>query len=232
MPPLRVGLAILCRNEEAALKVLLPTMPRAAMDLCFAVDGGSTDASRRLLDDAGIEVLPTPSAGRGEAFRLGFERARGTVDALVFFGADGNENPADILRFRPLFESGADVVIASRMMPGATNEEDGQRIRPRKWANLAFGRAAHAIFGRGQPRLTDSINGFRGFTLAAWDRLALDGNGYSIEYQSTIRAYKLGLRVSEFPTQEGQRIGGVSGAHSIPTGLLLLRILKTEWTKP
>ncbi len=225
---MRIGLAILNRNEEAALPSVLPRLPRESVDLCFAVDGGSTDGSRAIFATHGIEVLPEASAGRGEAFRIAFDHARGKVDALVLFSADGNEEPTDIPRFRPALEAGAGLVIASRMLPGSVNEEDGSRLPIRKWANLAFGEAAHRRWGAGQPKISDPINGFRALTVAAWDRLQLDGRGYTIEYQSSIRAYKLGLPVAEFPTVEGQRIGGESGARSIPTGLRFLRLLLSE----
>ena len=47
---------------------------------------------------------------------------------------------------------GADVVIASRMMKGAVNEEDRQLLRFRKWANNAFNLLANLFFRRsGQP---------------------------------------------------------------------------------
>jgi hypothetical protein len=44
----------------------------------------------------------------------------------------------------------------------------------------------------------------------------------------SIRAMKLGLKVIEIPTIEGPRIGGVSTAKSIPTGLLFLKHLLIE----
>lgn len=225
---MRIGLAILNRNEQDALPHILPRLPRDAVDLCFAVDGGSTDRSRDILAEHGVDVLPERSAGRGEAFRIAFAHARGKVDALVLFSADGNEDAADIQRFRPYLEAGADIVIASRMLPGSVNEEDGNALPVRKWANLAFREACHQRWGRGQPKISDPINGFRAFTVSAWDRLALDGRGYTIEYQSSIRAYKLGLRVAEFPTAEGQRIGGASQARSIPVGLRFLRLFLSE----
>jgi glycosyltransferase involved in cell wall biosynthesis len=192
------------------------------------VDGASTDGSPEILRGHGIEVLPQSSLGRGEAFRIAFEHARGDLDALVFFGPDGNERPEDIARFREPLEAGADLVVASRMMPGAVNEEDAQRFRPRKWANLAFGALATWTWGRGRTRITDTINGFRAITVDAWDRLALDGPGFTIEYQSSIRAYKRGLRVVEFPTVEGARIGGESDARSLPTGLRFVRLYLAE----
>lgn len=225
---MRLGLAILNRNEEDALPVVLPQIPRDAVDAVFAVDGGSRDRSLEILAEHGIEVVPQTSPGRGEAFRLAFEHARGKLDALVFFSPDGNEDPADIARFREPMEQGADVVIASRMMEGAHNEEDAQAIRLRKWANLAFGWLATLTWGRKRPRITDTINGYRAFTVAAWDRMAPDASGYTIEYQTSIRAYKLGLKVVEFPTHEGERIGGESQAKSISTGLRMLRMYLSE----
>jgi hypothetical protein len=71
--------------------------------------------------------------------------------------------------------------------------------------------------------ITDTINGFRSITREAWDQLCLDATDYFIEYQSSIRAFKLGLSIKEFPTKEGNRIGGESYAHSLPTGIRFLK---------
>lgn len=225
---MRVGLVILNRNEEEALPSLLPLIPFEAVDLAFAVDGGSIDRSPELLRDAGVRVVDQQSLGRGEAFRIAFEDARGDADALIFFSPDGNEDPRDVPRFRPHLDDGADMVIASRMMEGAINEEDEGFWRPRKWANLAFSSLAYRTWGEGRPKITDPINGYRAITLDAWDAMDPDGPGYTIEYQTSIRAYKLGLRVDEFPTVESQRIGGESNATSIPTGLKFLALYRSE----
>ena len=227
---MKIGLVILNRNEEAALAQLLPRIPRHAVDLMFAVDGNSTDASPQMLRDHGIETLAQTAMGRGEAFAMAFEHARAKkIDAVIFYGPDGNEDPADIAKFRAHLEAGAEMVIASRMMRGAKNEEDDALLRPRKWANQAFALAAWATWGLRRARLTDPINGFRAITLAAWDKLQADGPGYTIEYQCSIRAYKLGLKVVEFATLEGARIGGESGAKAIPTGLRFVRLFASEF---
>lgn len=225
---MRIALVLLNRNEEAAVPVIVPQLPLAAVDYVFAVDGTSTDCSPLMLEQHGIDVLGQRSPGRGEAFRLAFEHARDRADALIFFSPDGNENPADIPRFRPLLEAGADMVIASRMMKAGVNEEDRRRFRPRKWANLVFAWLAWRLWGRGQPKITDPINGYRAISVAAWDRMKPDGSGYTIEYQCSIRAFRHQLRVAEFPTVEGQRLGGESNAKALPTGLRFLRLLSAE----
>ena len=221
-----IGLVILTRNEIEGCRAIIPRIPRAAVDEIFAVDGGSTDGTVAYLEAQGIPVVAQgEEKGRGAAFRIAFRRTR--ADALICFSPDGNEEPDDIPRFRPLLEAGNDIVIASRMMKGARNEEDAQRLRWRKWANLAFGWCANRFFNRG-PFVTDTINGFRAIRVPVFNTLQPDGPGYTIEYQTSIRAMKRGLKIAEFPTHEHPRIGGESMAKSIPTGVIFLRLLWRE----
>src|SRR5207248_1057598 len=79
---------------------------------------------------------------------------------------------------------------------------------------------------RGGARISDTINGYRAITRAAFRRLAPDADGYAIEFQMSIRALQLGLRVLEIPTQEAPRIGrGVSKLNAIPVGLRFFALL-------
>jgi 4-amino-4-deoxy-L-arabinose transferase-like glycosyltransferase len=57
--------------------------------------------------------------------------------------------------------------------------------------------------------------------------LAPDGSGYTIEFQSSIRAMKQGLNVSEFPTTESARIGP-GGSPSFATGVAFVACLLRE----
>ena len=76
--------------------------------------------------------------------------------------------------------------------------------------------------------VTDTINGFRAVRRDAFQRLALDADGFVIEYQMSIRAMKRGLKIKELPTYEGQRLGGVSTAESWPTGVVFVKQLIRE----
>lgn len=222
---MRIALVLLTLNEKDGVEALFDRIPFDAVDEAFAVDGGSTDGTREIFAEKGFRVLDQTSKGRGEAFRLAF--ASTDADALIFYSPDGNEDPADVTRFREHLESGADMVIASRMMEGAVNEEDAEWLRWRKWANNAFNWLANTFWNRNN-YVTDSINGYRAITRDAWSKIRPDGAGYTIEYQSTIRGMKLGLAIKEFPTVEGQRIGGESYATSVPTGMRFLRLLASE----
>jgi glycosyltransferase involved in cell wall biosynthesis len=225
---------MLVRNERECLEAVLPSLPRpgarAGFDRMIAVDGGSTDGTLDLLRTYAIETLQQTRRGRGAACIEAMEKYE--ADAYLFFSPDGNEDPADLPRFRGYLDEGADLVIASRMMPGAVNEEDAHVFRPRKLANLGFNLMANLAFRRSGPFITDSINGYRAIRRSLAQRLALDAADYTIEYQMTMRALRAGARVVEFPTHEHPRIAGNTGAPSIPTGLRFVRRFFTELMRP
>jgi len=227
---MKISLCLLTRNELPCLQIIFPRLPppgpAAGYDEIVAIDGGSTDGTLDFFAAHGVPVVAQSRRGRGDAFLQAF--AGVGSDAWIFFSPDGNEEVADLPRFRPLLEQGADIVIASRMMKGAVNEEDAQLLRFRKWANNGFNLLANVLFRRQGPYVTDSINGFRAITREAAVRLRLDALDYTIEYQMTMRALRQGLRIVEFPTHEGQRVAGETGAPGVPTGLRFLRRLWTE----
>lgn len=219
----QTSLIILTRNEIVGLKALIRKIPFEAVDEYFAVDFESTDGTVELFVRLGIPVVKQQKAGRAQGFYEGFERARGKF--LIFFSPDGNEDPSDIPELIAKFKQGFDLVIASRFMKNARNEEDDKRFKFRKWANQGFTTIAKLIWGG---RLTDTINGYRAITKSAFKSLYLDAQGYAIEYQMTIRALKLGLKIAEIPTIEGNRISGKSGSEAIPTGIRFIYYLVRE----
>ncbi|MBT3981981.1 MAG: glycosyltransferase family 2 protein [Bacteriovoracaceae bacterium] len=222
---MKTTLVILTYNEIVGLKETFSGIPMDAVDEVFAVDGGSTDGSLEFFKENGVTCHIQDVKGRGEAFRLAFEKATG--DALIFYSPDGNETAADIFKFKPYLDDGYDIVIGNRMSDGGHNEEDGQFLKIRKWANNFFTLIANVMWNRGD-FVYDTINGFRAITRSAWERISLDGPGYTIEYQSSIRAFKLGLKIKEFPTYEGQRIDEQEGSPSIETGLSFLKLFFRE----
>lgn len=222
---MKVSLVILTYNEIVGLRAIFDQIPLSSVHEVFAVDGGSTDGTLEFLKEKGIVVHGQEIKGRGEAFRIAFKKATG--DALLFFSPDGNEDPKDIPKFQPYLEQGYSMVVGTRMVPGAHNEEDGLFFKWRKWANNAFNLMANLTWNRSL-FVTDTINGFRAITKKAWAELALDGPGYTIEYQSSIRCFKLGLKIAEFPTYEAERIDRREGSPSLKTGLAFLKLYFRE----
>ncbi len=223
---MKKAVVILTFNEIEALPKIFDKIPRGCAEELFAVDGGSKDGTVEFLRSKGIRVAAQTRRGRGVAFRQAF--AETDADAIAFFSPDGNEDPADLPKLFSVLEEGWDMVIASRMMRGASNEEDIHWFRPRKWVNQAFGLCANLAWNDG-PFITDTINGYRSLTRKAFESMAPDADGFVIEYQMSIRAMKKKLKVAEFPTHEGQRLGGASTASSIPTGIIFLKQLWSEF---
>lgn len=222
---MRISLVILVKNELVGLKALFTKIPFDAVDEVIAVDGASTDGSVEFLLKNHIKTIVQTKTGRGEAFRLAFEHSTG--DALIFFSPDGNEDPKDIALFRDYFESGADMVIGNRMSEGGHNEEDELWFPLRKWVNQAFTFFANTLWNRSH-YVHDTINGFRGITRKAWAHLCPDGEGYVIEYQCSIRAFKKRMKIVEFPTYESKRIDERAGSPSFRTGVAFVRLFIRE----
>lgn len=231
---MKLSLVLLTLNEREAISELYDRIAFDAVDEVFVVDGGSTDGTVAFFRARGLTVIPQQRPGRGEAFRVGARHAAG--DAIIFFSPDGNEDPADMPKFRPYLEQGYDLVIASRMMRGGRNEEDAQRLKARKWVNQVLTLIVNLVWnGRGWLAgryVTDTINGFRAIQVPAFNVLALDVDDYTIEFQMTIRALRRGLRIAEFPTVEGSRMGGKSKVRSFEGGLRFLRTLLRELAAP
>lgn len=223
---MKIGLIILTLNEIDCLKHMLPKLPspssESGFDSIYAVDGGSTDGTVEYFKENNIQVVGQSKRGRGQAFHEAFEKIP-DMDAFIFFSPDGNEDPKDLPKFKKLLQDGSDIVIASRIMKGAVNEEDSQIFKWRKWANIFFNILANLFFRKDGPYIHDTINGYRAITRKAYQKMALDAQDYTIEYQSTIRAFKNKLKVVEFPTHEGERYAGETGAPSIPTGIRFVK---------
>ncbi|SRR3989339_240870 len=216
-------LIILTRNEISGLKALIKKIPFEVVDEYFAVDYKSTDGTVEFFEKNGIPVVKQLTPGRGKAFLLATQKAKGTH--LIFFSPDGNENPADIPEVINFLNDGYDLVIASRFLKQSRNEEDNQFFKFRKWANQIFSLLIRIIWGG---RITDAINGYRGINKKALNKLKLNTTGFAIEFQMTIRALKSKMKIFEIPTIEGNRIGGQSTAHAIPTGFKFIGLFVKE----
>jgi len=224
-------LCLLVLNEYQCLKVIIPKLLKKKSTLniskIYAIDGGSIDHSVKYLEKNKIKVIGQSIKGRGNAFKIAFKNIK--AENFIFYSPDGNENMNDIKKFKKYFDQNYELIIASRMMKGATNEEDTQIIKLRKWANNFFNFIANFSFNRGNKYITDSINGFRGITLKASKKINISADDFTVEYQMTIRAMKKKLKIYEFPTKESDRIYGTTKAKSIPTGLRFIKRYLSEF---
>lgn len=227
---MKIALIILTLNEFDCLVRIFPRLQEPTIqygyDQMYAIDGGSTDGTMEYYQQHNVRIIAQSCRGRGDAFHLALKHI--DADAYIFFSPDGNEDPNDLPNFRAYLKKGSDIVIASRMMKGAKNEEDDSLFKFRKWVNNAFNLLINLFFRRSGEYITDSINGYRAITKTALQKLSLDAIDYTIEFQMTIRAFKQKLNIIEFPTCEFPRISGKTKAPSFKTGLQFIKCLWFE----
>lgn len=220
----KTTLAILNWNDLAGAQTVVPRIDRSLFHEVFVVDGGSSDGSADYFKAQGLPVHAVTEGGRGGAMRHAVEIARG--DFIVFLSTDGEEDPADLKQFIALFEQGADLVIASRLAPGGRHKAQERITWMHRMLYLQFYTSlVNLAFGSG---LTDCWNGYRGFRLSALRAIPTDAQGHLIEAQQTMRFLKRGMKVIEFPTREGQRVGRPSGNPILRVGLQHLVLLVRE----
>tara|TARA_X000000950_G_C13887866_1_gene649613 strand:- start:1622 stop:2335 length:714 start_codon:yes stop_codon:yes gene_type:complete len=225
---LNVEVCILCKNELICLKKIYKKIKIFLNNKkinFFIIDASSSDGSVQYYKKNKIEFYTQKEKGRGNAIIEAFKIKKKT-DALIFFSPDGNEDIKDVPIIIRLLKK-KDLVIGTRMIEGAQNEEDKQILKFRKWANNIFNLFANLFFNQ-KNFITDSINGYRGIKRKTFYKLKCDEKKYAIEYQMTIRAMKKKLKICEFPTIENDRIAGITQAPSIETGITFIRCLLKE----
>jgi glycosyltransferase involved in cell wall biosynthesis len=213
-------------NELQGCQADVPHLPLGEFDEVFAVDGGSTDGTVEYLESQGIKVHRQPKRGLNAAYVHANDVATG--DAVVVFFAKGTLPTTDLLKFKPLFEQGNDLVIASRQLPGSVNEEDEHFFRPRKWAVIGLAAVAALVWRREGPWVRDVLHGFKGWKRDAFTRMKILDVGLSIDIEMVVRSYKLRISRIEFPTKEISRGYGETHFKIWPTGKRLLAYLWFE----
>ncbi len=164
----------------------------------IVVDDGSTDDTSTLaIAHAAswpqLHVLTLPHRGKGAAVRQGMLYAHGEYR---FFGDADLAMPIDqIVRFLPPLGPPADVLIASRELPGSkrSNEQVYRHVMGRIFN--------HLVQWLLLPGLNDTQCGFKCFTAATANRLfsqqSLTGMGFDVEILALARLH--GYRIVEIP---------------------------------
>jgi dolichol-phosphate mannosyltransferase len=196
-------------NLEPFLEQVFAVVPEVHV---LVVDDASPDGTGALADsiaarDSRVRVLHrTGKLGLGTAYVEGFS-AHLSEGYEYFFEMDTDlsHDAAYLPDFFRAFESGADVVVGSRNIPGGGVEGWGLGRHVLSKGGSLYSRL---ILGVGVKDLT---TGYKAFTKEALSRLQLGSvasNGYSFQIEMTYRALQAGLRVVEVPiTFVDRRVG-------------------------
>ena len=223
---MKISLCLIVWNELQGCMLDVPKLPRDAFDEIYAVDGGSTDGTVEYLQSQGITVHRQPKRGLNAAYVHANDVSN--CDAVVVFFPKTTTPTEDLRKFRPLFEQGNELIVASRQIAGAINEEDAGLWRPRKWAVRGLALLAAVIWHKEGYWVRDVLHGFKGWKRSAFSRMKILDYGLSIDIEMVVRAYKLRIKRTEFPTTETARNYGETHFKIWPTGKRLLGYLWYE----
>jgi glycosyltransferase involved in cell wall biosynthesis len=219
--PPRVSVVIPTLNEAENLPHVFAEMPDDVYEVVL-VDGRSTDGTvevaRRLYPS--VRVVYQTSRGKGNALSCGFAACRG--DIVVMADADGSTDLREIPRFLEALQSGADFAKGSRFLPGGGSADI---TKLRQAGNAVLVRLVNLLF---RTNYSDLCYGFNAFWRYCLDSLDVDSEGFEVETQMNIRVSKAGLRVTEVPSVERERIHGVSNLHAVRDGWRVLETILRE----
>ena len=119
-------------------------------------------------------------------------------------------------------KEGYDLVIGSRYMPGARSFDDTPITRLGNWG---FTRMINVLFGA---RYQDAMMGYRAYRKSKFLAMQMDEDGLTFPTQGSIQFARYGHKVTEIPSDEPKRIGGVRKAKNIGTGIELVQMIAKE----
>jgi glycosyltransferase involved in cell wall biosynthesis len=178
-----------------------------------------------------VRIVLQNRVGKGNAMSCGFAAATG--DIVVMLDADGSADPEEIPRFVAALRTGADFAKGTRFADGGGSSDI---TAVRAWGNRWLNRITNLLFGT---RYTDLCYGYNAFWAHCLPWLALDpqpdmaegklwGDGFEIETIINTRVAKAGLRITEVPSFEHERLHGMSNLNTWRDGGRVLRALLVE----
>lgn len=213
VPADRVIVALPTYNEIENLALIAPEVVAHGYRL-LVIDDNSPDGTGRLADSLAndvpeISVLHrAEKAGLGPAYAAGFDRALEDGAAVVIeMDADFSHDPADLPRLVAAIDSGADVAIGSRYVPGGSTP-DWPLVR----RLISRGGNLYARIMLGLP-VRDATAGFRAFTAETLQMLPYrhaEASGYGFQVEMAWRAHQAGLDIAEVPIAFRDRKRGTS----------------------
>jgi hypothetical protein len=217
----RVSVVVPAMNEARNLPHVFGRLPDGLHEVIL-VDGNSTDdtaaVARRVRPD--VRVLEQPGRGKGDALRTGFAAVTG--DIIVTLDADGSADPAEIPSFVEHLRAGADFAKGSRFVRDGGSAD----ITPfRRLGNWGLNTTVNVLYGS---RYTDLCYGYNAFWTSCLPCISLDVAGFEVETLMNLRVISAGLKVSEVPSFEAERIHGHSNLNAVRDGSRVLRTIVKE----
>ncbi|MGA9839042.1 MAG: glycosyltransferase family 2 protein [Thermoplasmata archaeon] len=226
--PARLAVVIPTLNEEEGLRATLGDLPIAELrNLGFdptvvVVDGHSTDRTPSVARSLGTTFFVQQGKGKGAAVREGMAWAtdRG-IPYVIVMDADFTYPGAALPSMATLLDAGSDLVIGVRRPDRhAMSELKGLIHRlGNSVLNLLAG-----YFAKGP--ILDVCSGLWGIRTSTLEQTPIESEGFDIEAEIFVKAFRRGLSISQVPVLYRSRVG-VAKLHAFQDGArILLSILR------
>ncbi|MGI8589053.1 MAG: glycosyltransferase family 2 protein [Chloroflexia bacterium] len=217
-----------CHNEEDALPVTIPTIPRHIPGVdkveILVIDDGSRDRTVQVARALGVEhvVRHTSNKGLAAAFQTGLDAClRLGADLIVNTDAD-NQYPQDRIPdlIAPILRHEADMVIGDRQV------QDIEHFSPLK--KFLQGLGSRVVGSASGTRVPDAPSGFRAFSREAALQLNVITK-YTYTLETIIQAGKKNIAVAHVPIKTNPEMRKSRLVRSIPdyvkkSGATIVRI--------
>lgn len=217
----KVSVVVPAMNEEKNIGLVLAELPEDLHEVIL-VDGNSKDNTVEAAQRAypSIRVTTQSGRGKGDAFRTGFAAVTGNL--VVMLDADGSADPAEIPRFVAALEAGADFAKGSRYMEGGGSADI---TKLRSLGNSVLSGTANVLHGT---HFTDLCYGYNAFWARCLPFISLDVPGFEVETLINLRMASSGMKITEVPSYEKERIHGQSNLKTFRDGFRVLGTIFKE----
>ena len=189
-----MGICIVIPAFNAAATIInVVAETRALGHPILVVDDGSTDGTAERLAALNVRVLRhAVNRGKGAALRTGFSWAlENGCSAVITIDSDGQHDPTAIpLLLATALERRVDILIASR------STQFGEMAGLRNSWNR-FG--VWCVRKKTGFEITDSQSGFRYYSARLLSGIELTANGYELEMEVLMKAWRGGFTIGSLP---------------------------------
>lgn len=156
-------------------------------------DNGSSDDSRTIAVQNGARVVAVAAKGYGSALMGGIEAARGRY--IIMGDADDSYDFTRLMPFLEKLRAGCELVMGNRFRGGL--QPGAMPLLHRYLGNPVLTAIGRLFF---HSPLGDFHCGLRGFSKAAYERMALHTTGMEFASEMVVKASLLNMAVAEVPT--------------------------------
>lgn len=195
---LELSIVMPCLNEAGTVATCIEKAKgylaeRGIIGEVIVADNGSTDGSPEIAAAHGARVALVEQRGYGAALQAGIEASSGRY--IIMGDSDASYDFGRLDAFVDKLREGWDIVVGNRYLGGIE-----KRAMP--WLHHYLGNPLLSAVGRlfTGTRLGDFYCGLRGFSRAAYDRLALQSTGMEFALEMLVKGSLFGMDITEVAT--------------------------------